>query len=333
MFGTKGINTETLSQSAILSKVSEYDIWRYYLGEFSFNRAFKSPLREDKNPSAVMFVAGNGKILFKDFGINTVLNVFSYLKLMYNLDYYQVLLMIDKDFNLGFRKHVHTTYTKTNKPIITGYKPVYTQDYAEILIKQKKYTKEELEYWQEYGITKETLDLYKVYSLKCFWIRKNNSMYQYCNNQKNFIFCYDFGNLKYKVYQPLNFNYRFSTNADCNILQGESQLPKTGDLLIITKSMKDVMVLKELGYNSVGVQSENSYPSLEKLSDLKTRFKKCVIFFDNDKAGLEGAKNLSEKSNIPIISIPKEFKAKDISDFYKIYNKEETLKNLQLWLF
>lgn len=332
MFGTKGINTEALSQTSILNRVSEYDLWRYYLGEFSFNKAFKSPLREDKNPSAVLFVAGAGKILFKDFGINSVLNIFSYLKAYYNLDYYQVLLMIDKDFNLGFRTHTNKDYTLNTKPVITNYKPEPVRDYVKILIKRKKYTKEELKYWEDYSITKETLDLYNVYSLKCFWINKHDTVYQYCNNAKNFIFCYDFDNEKYKIYQPLNFNYRFFTNTDSEILQGEKQLPKSGDLLIITKALKDVMVLRELGFTAVAVQSENSFPSQEKIEELKLRFKSCIILFDNDKAGLEGAKLLGSRHDLKFMTIPREYKIKDIADFCKQQGKEQTKINLQLWI-
>jgi len=331
MFGTKNINTEVLSQTSILSKISEYDIWRYYVDNISLNKVFKSPLREDNNPSASLFITTAGKVLMKDFGLGKALNVFSFLKLKYNLNYQEVLVMIDKDFNLGFWNHTDRTYTLNKKPIITNYKP-QVQDYAKILIKRKKYTKEELRYWEDYSITPETLELYKVSSLKCYWINKAGNMYQYCNNEKNYIFCYDLEDERYKIYQPLNFNYRFCTNAGPNILQGYQQLPKKGDLLIITKAMKDVMVLHELGYNSVAVQSENTQPDDSIIEELKSRFKTCIIFFDNDKAGIEASDKLSIKHNLKKIEIPKEFKVKDISDFIKKYNKEETIKNLKLWL-
>ena len=331
MFGTKNINTSKLSQNSILEQVSEYDLWRYYLGEVQIGKVFKSPLREDNNPSASLFVTSTGKVLIQDFGLGKAINIFSFLKLKYNLDYHQVLVMIDRDFNLGLWGHTNVVYTQVTKPVITNYRPT-AEAYAKILIKKKKYTKEELEYWTDYCINQETLDLYKVYSLKCFWINKGDNMYQYCNTEKNFIFCYDLDNEKYKIYQPLNHNYRFMTNAGADILQGINQLKKSGKTLIITKALKDVMVLKELGYNAIAVQSENSFPSPETILALKERFKTCYIFFDNDRAGQESSDKLCKDYDLLKIEIPKEFKSKDISDFIKKFGKEETLKNLKLWL-
>ena len=63
MFGTKNINTSKLSQNSILEQVSEYDLWRYYLGEVQIGKVFKSPLREGNNPSASLFVTSTGKVL------------------------------------------------------------------------------------------------------------------------------------------------------------------------------------------------------------------------------------------------------------------------------
>jgi hypothetical protein len=108
-------------------------------------------------------------------------------------------------------------------------------------------------------------------------------------------------------------------------LQGYEQLPKTGKLLIITKSLKDVMVLYELGYNAVALQSENDNLNKQIFIELSNRFKKIVIFFDNDLPGLDASVKLCEKYNLPRITIDSSYRAfydiKDISDFISVFPK------------
>ena len=57
--------------------------------------------------------------------------------------------------------------------------------------------------------------------------------------------------------------------------------------------------------------------------------------FDNDEAGISGAAKLYgqlssyfDKESLSNIGIPKESECKDISDFYAMYGKEETLNLL-----
>ena len=53
----------------ILSRVSEYDIYARYLGQFKVGFIYNSPFRKDKNPSFGIFLSKrSGKLLFKDHG-------------------------------------------------------------------------------------------------------------------------------------------------------------------------------------------------------------------------------------------------------------------------
>ena len=48
-------------------------------------------------------------------------------------------------------------------------------------------------------------------------------------------------NSKFKIYRPLNSKYtKWRTNLEITDIQGYAQLPDTNDLLIITKSLKDI---------------------------------------------------------------------------------------------
>lgn len=319
MFGTKNVHTAPLSQKAILDRVSEYDLWTHYLGHCTINKAFNSPLRKDKRPSAVLYVATNGKILLKDFGTGQSYDVFKFLQELKNYSYSEALLTIDGDFSLGmgYKKVI----TK-KKPKITNIVPEYEKNLCHIMIKRGVWKPEHVAYWKEYHITMETLKKFKVHSLECYWVIKNNKAEMY-EARKNPIFCYDFGDQKYKIYKPLDHNFRFMTNADNDILQGHDQLAKTGQLLIITKSLKDVMVLDQLGYNAVAVQSENSLPKDLVVNDLKSRFERIIVLFDNDIPGIQGAMKFCKLHDLEGVTIPKESKAKDIAEFTKLHGITE----------
>lgn len=55
------------------------------------------------------------------------------------------------------------------------------------------------------------------------------------------------------------------------------QLPKTGDVLIVQKAMKDIMCLYEFGIPSIAPNSENTSISDEEIAKLKERFKRIIF--------------------------------------------------------
>jgi DNA primase len=79
------------------------------------------------------------------------------------------------------------------------------------------------------------------------------------------------------------------------------------------------MVLHELGYDSVAVQSEGSIPSKHVTEHLQNRFSDILVLFDNDSAGIQGAEKFCQLHDLQSIMIPKESKAKDIAEFVKLH--------------
>lgn len=112
------------------------------------------------------------------------------------------------------------------------------------------------------------------------------------------------------------------------MIQGAHMIPKNGgDLLVITKSLKDVMVFYELGITAIAPNSENLFVSDKQLEKLKKYFKNIVVFYDNDIAGVSGMNKIKKSyPELKFIFIPRKYEAKDISDYYKKYGKEKTLK-------
>lgn len=94
------------------------------------------------------------------------------------------------------------------------------------------------------------------------------------------------------------------------------------------------MVLHELGYpaiafNSEGIptKGENAKAIKETIEHLKSRFDHVVLFLDNDAPGKEYTKNISKVYNLQSMLLP-DTQPKDISDFYKKYNRRKARRTL-----
>lgn len=108
-------------------------------------------------------------------------------------------------------------------------------------------------------------------------------------------------------------------------LQGDHMLPKTGDYLVITKSLKDVMTLYQFGIPAVAPISENCFLSESQYCRFKERFKNIFLLYDNDRPGLRAMISIKKKfPDVFPIWIPWNYKAKDISDFYAKYKRNKT---------
>lgn len=72
-------------------------------------------------------------------------------------------------------------------------------------------------------------------------------------------------------------------------------LPKDGDYVIVTKSLKDVMVFHEFGIPAIAPISENCYLTDAQHNKLLKRFKHVVLVYDNDKPGRQATLKIYRK--------------------------------------
>ena len=112
-------------------------------------------------------------------------------------------------------------------------------------------------------------------------------------------------------------------------MQGAKQLPKEDDVLVITKSLKDVMTLYSLGITAIAPNSENLFLTESQFSKLKSRFKRIIVFYDNDLTGLHNMNKIRKSFDVECMGIPRSYGAQDISDFHKMYGREKTLELIE----
>ncbi len=314
-----------LTKENVLDQVSELTLWEYYTKtEVVHGRAIKN------DRSAVFYVRKDGTILLKDFAKKTY-NIWSYLMYKSSKSFYQVLRQVATDFKLDFvnkkgRPSMDIYSTKNDQKV-----KIPTTTSTAIRICKKPYSDIAKEYWLRYGITIDQLIEDSVYELDHYWIIKEDNAYKFNWLPTNPIYCIDFSKQistpnKFKLYMPLaSKKYRFIQNVDANTIIGEDDLPIGGDYLIITKSYKDRRVLKNLGYSAIAFQGEDSFPEDRKIVQYKRRFDNIIIFFDNDPAGINGANKLHHYYGFRSVKVPdNNLAAKDPSDFYDKYGKENT---------
>ena len=76
--------------------------------------------------------------------------------------------------------------------------------------------------------------------------------------------------------------------------------------------------------------SENCFLTEAQYTKLKSKFNKIILFYDNDLAGIENMNKIRKKfPDVHVLFIPKHYKAKDISDFYKMYGRTKTLELIE----
>ena len=313
MYSTK--TAIQISLKDILDGISDYDIYAYYIGKFKVGKLYNSPLRNnDLIPSFAIFPSRNGDLLFKDHGSGQFGNAITFVKLKLGTDDRG---KIEKEL-LRIKKF-HSISDESKRTI--HYKP----NNGDIGIVRQPFNVVDIVYWNQFGITIDTLKYYNVYSIKYYLY--NNIVKGIYNNLRP-MYAFKIYN-HFKIYRPLSSKYvKWRTNTNVHDVQGLEQLMYKSESLIITKSLKDIMVLYEMGIDSISPSSETTFIPDDILQNLKTKYTKIYILFDRDKTGMLRARKLSKYYNIPAFFINKKFKSKDISDAVK-NNGFEPVKN---WL-
>ena len=305
----------------ILSKVTEYDIYAKYIGQFKVGMIYNSPFRKDKNPSFGIYYSKRTKqLLFKDHGTGECGNVVKFVSLFTGKTEYSDILsdIVDK-LNI------------TNSTKLVSSKQYIPSTETVIGVVRQEFTDVDINYWKQFNISVDTLKKFNVNSIKYYLC---NGIVKGTYKRENPMYAYKVYN-NFKIYRPLADKYtKWRNNLTDYDIQGYEQLPQKGDILFITKSMKDVMCLYEMGIPAISPSSESTFLPKDVLEQLKTRFKRIIILFDRDVAGVKRSRKLSLETGLEAMFINKKFKAKDVSDavkansFEKIKNwLDETIKN------
>lgn len=319
---------EYASLEDVYQYVNHYDLFRHYVGDFVFGRPILSPLAPEKKPSFAIYVKGT-TVLFNDFRLGGG-DIIKFIMMRDGVNFRQAINTIIHDSGLSDKFRSDNDYVV--RPLVSYNKKIeYTK--PEINVKRRLWASYDLGFWNSYSIGKETLLKYRVSPLKYIFFGSKivpAEKYAYCFREKKD----DIDT--FTIYQPYSKDNKWFKSHDASVFYGWSQLPEKGDVLVITKSMKDVMTIDAItGIPTVAMQSEKTKPKQHIIEQLKSRFKRIYLLYDNDydnvlknkpNYGREFGKDIANAYNIIQIEIPDylaiKYKSKDLSDLAKVGGRE-----------
>jgi DNA primase len=309
----KGVKRERLTVDKILSKISEYDIFRFYMpySDWKLGTACLSPFRRERTPSFLIGVRGDS-INFIDFGDTSKRgNCFEFVQQLYNIPtFFEVLLKIDNDFGLGISSGTPSDQYKT---IIEKYeKPqIVEKEYSFIQVKTRNFTNEELAYWNEYYQDVEDLKSNNVFSIAEVYLNKKRIVLS--DNELRFGYLYD-GN--WKIYRPFNKRWKWvPNNVPITAMDGKNDI-RNCNVAFINKSKKDYMVMKKIYDCCCAVQNEGmGCFSDENVQFLKDNSNRQILSFDSDKTGVENSKKITEMFGFEYCNVPRNYLSEGIKDW------------------
>lgn len=340
-----------LSKESILSKISSEDIFREYCSPFkNIGEHFNSELRDDPKPSAIIDWI-RGDLMYSDFGNGLHIRCIEYVKQKFKLSYWEALEKIYNDFKLNEYGNISSNcvgnnYTlpkqSSNKsvgqvrdksPTIIRIKKRVNEDYRERGIYYRPY---DLKYWEEFYWTEWMLRQSKTFAISHYFLNNHKTNFEdkvyAVGNERAFVYDYYWhqGCMRRKLYFPDRKENKWISNVDDSIVQLVDVAPKTGDVLFITSSKKDAGIFWRMQLDNmfpglvihgVAPNAESVFVDPKWLNKMKTRWKRIIIWYDNDwdkkdNPGVKHAKKFSEMYGLEYYYNP-DYTAKDPSDFSK----------------
>lgn len=320
------------------------DVFKHYLGDDCVKRTFRNPYRKDSRASCRLYknkTNGDGCYYYlQDYGDSSFCgNCFAIVAklLNYNIktDFKRLLEQIDRDMNLNVFSSYDEGFQCKQKPLKkvvacggTG-KPCTIVDFKSVT---KEFSDKEIEYWNRYGITVETLRRYDVKSIKsCTFTKVDGKSFGIVSSELVPIYGYYFdGGLGIKFYRPKSESrFMYAGNLPKPYIFGWNKLPQTGDCVFITGGEKDVLSLAAHGFCAIAFNSETAKVPENVLKELSLRFKDIVFLYDSDDTGIQESKkrvdDFKNKYNVSRLQLPLAGtkKEKDISDYFAIGNSSD----------
>lgn len=286
-------------------------IMQYYLGREITPKLIRSPFREDKHPTCGFYYGKTGRLYLHDFATD---------------EHMDCIEIVKRKYKLSFPKAIDFILADADK-----FETEEKQDLNETKVLEYIPGNQDFTYFLKLGIKSSTLKKYGVYTARAIYI---DEQLFWRATEKNPIFIYQFPSGTFKAYRPMSKDRenKWKSNCSAQDIQGFHQLAPTGKILIITSSMKDVMVLHEMGFPAIAFQSEHIASRGEKakaakeiIEQLKERYTHVLTLMDNDTTGKASALACKKAFDIDHIHLPDNL-PKDISDHVASYGIRKSKK-------
>lgn len=279
------------------------------LGEkdLKLGELYIAPFRDDHSPTLALFYSREKNlIMWKDFGTGESGEVIKLFSLCRAVPYHQAILQMASPYEQEEREIATSHFLSKNK-----------DSEVRIGVKRCEWSIDSFKYWSDFGIEPSSLQKYRIDPISEYIANGKVTFRSSFPDNPSYVYRI-FNSMK--IYSPLRpRNFKWRGNGSVYDIQGWEQL-RNGKDLIITKSLKDVMLLDYLGFPAIAPQSETAEIPTSVLCAIEDRgYEKIHIFYDNDEAGIAGSEKIKKKyfPEANIIRIDPASGAKDVSDLYR----------------
>ena len=292
--------------------------------------ACNSSLRVDNNPSVTFFIGDSGRIIYYDFRDGKGLDCFAYVQKAFNISFDKALHLIAKDFGLVSKSTILSA-VKIDRALQEGMNfDRESKKDSLIQFTHKPWSKETLAFWRLFEINEDELKTEKVYPVDRLFLNKQEisnptgtPRYAKVENYTPDLNDPTRTVNGVKIYSPYDKNMKWLSSIPIHIPFGFDTLDYESNVIFITKSFKDMIVLKKLFTSVIATQNESEAALSQHTIDLlDPMFDKKIIVFDNDETGVTNSKKFNEKGfgyfNIPN-SERLRYGIKDPSDYVRFY--------------
>jgi hypothetical protein len=302
----------------------EEQLYKLFAKQFP-KTPISSPFRVDKHPSFTYYKK-RGRWFWYDQSTGEGGDIYDYIRRDQNhLDSFQdVLSFINEKLFLRLEQPVQYRHVRVLDKQSRIMKNLTRTVFMQVI--RKKWSQDEYTLWNRWNISPDILSYYRVYAASQLWKRNEEEQMEllWVRRDDNPIFFYHFPRTRHiKAYRPLEQDkkHKFIGNASSEDVQGYEQCrikERRPHLLILTKAMKECMFYRSWGMDAMAKQGEGHHIDPDFIRHLRRYCGRIISFYDNDRAGIHGAWQLRNEFGIPAFFIPKQFKAKNITDLWQI---------------
>ena len=337
----------SLTKENILREINERDLFQAYF-PYKIDRRkskYKNPFRLDRRGTC-HFNWFKGRFIFFDNATREQIDVFAFIMRLYNCTFYEALYKINIDYRLELT--CNTTYIRRDLLSSMDSKTIPIEPSLFMSrsrpvcysIMKRYWNKFDGLYWKsKYGITCQTLINYNVVPLDSYKINYKGTSWtnSYSYNSKDPCYVYRLydtnDKLFVKLYRPLvqNKEDKWRSDENTHLLHGLKNLPDTGNLLLISSSLKDGLCLQQLGYNFTCMTVEIGKIPLIQWNNISSRFKRIVFLLDFDKPGIDWSIRMAKEYKAESRIITGFNGCKDVAEIVEMYGRHalhNKLKNI-----
>jgi len=192
----------------------------------------------------------------------------------------------------------------------------------------RKFTKEELAYWNQYYQSLDDLRANNVYSIKEMFL--NRKRFPLRETDLRFGYLYD-GH--WKIYRPFGDKKSkwVPNNVPITAMDGREDI-KNCNVAFINKSKKDYMVMKKVFPCCCAVQNEGvACFSDENVEYLKANSDRQILSFDADEVGVKNSQMITKLFDFEYANVPRKYLTEGIKDWADLA-KEHGLEAIESYL-